>query len=183
MHRFDEKAQNEIEGKQKGTAKRKELKDPNACFNAARYVHEGKDCFLAIHIKKAMMTAAADADMWKSEVARQVFVRGQIRGGEYVIIHDAKPSMRRDWVRNRGRMGSVVDLRYRPEYCEWWAEVIIEYNSSVITAEQILNLLSIAGFSCGIGENRPSKTGGDWGRFELDMKNTKKDDESDKAAE
>ncbi len=171
MHAFDEKTRQQIEEKQTGRAmKGKAAKDVVECFNAARYVHDAKDCLLAIHIKKAMMAAADLVDMWKSEVAKALFVRGSLRAGEYIPILGAKPQMRRDAVRLASK---VADLRYRPEYIDWRAEFVVEFNSRAITAEQILNLISVAGFSCGIGENRPSKSGGDWGRFELDMKTSK----------
>lgn len=170
MHAWDTKVLQQIEEKQTGRAtKGRAPKDTVACYTATRYVHDGKDCMLAVHFKKAMMSAAGLVDMFKTTVQKTLYVRGSLKGGEYVPILGCKPQMRRDPVRiNNGR---GTDLRYRAEYIDWRAEFVVEFNARAITAEQILNLLSVAGFSCGIGENRPSKSGGDWGRFELDMGN------------
>jgi hypothetical protein len=68
------------------------------------------------------------------------------------------PEMRMDMVRLSG-MGNPADIRFRAEFKEWSAVIPIKYNELVISAEQILNLISIAGFSVGIGEWRVEKNG------------------------
>ena len=63
----------------------------------------------------------------------------------------------------------VADIRFRGEYYAGWeAEFTIQYFKNAISAEQLAQLLSIAGFSCGIGECRPEKSNsGSFGLFEL----------------
>jgi len=170
VNAFSAKAKEEMASKQQGKARlAKEAKDPVACFNAARYVVNGKDCITAITVKKAIMTAATFADEYKSHIGMSLFVRGSEGNGDYIPISGPKPRMREDVVRV-GSMTKTADLRYRPEYVDWKADFVVEFNARVLTAEQVLNLVSIAGFSCGICEWRPQKGGGDYGRFELDMK-------------
>lgn len=79
------------------------------------------------------------------------------------IIADA-PTMREDMVRvGNGR----ADIRYRAEFTEWQIPVALEYNSKgQYSLEQILNLVNYGGFSVGIGEWRPEKTG-QFGMYEL----------------
>lgn len=175
---FDKKSQEMMKEKSTGRAQRRALVDVHDSFNRARYIYEDKDCCLAVHFKKAMISAANDVKLKMTDIRRQIFCVGSLNGGEYVPILDAKtnkpmkPRLREDWVRQN--QGKGATMTFRPEYTNWAAEFVIEYNSSVITAEQIMNLLVIAGFSCGIGENRPSKSGNGWGRFELDMKSVEK---------
>lgn len=170
VNAFSVKSKEEMAAKQQKQARlAKEAKDPVACFNAARYVVNGKDCVTAITVKKAIMTAATFADEFKSHIGMALFVRGSESNGDFIPIKSAKPRMREDVVRV-GAMTKTADLRYRPEYVDWKMEFVVEFNARVLTAEQVLNLVSIAGFSCGICEWRPQKGGGDYGRFELDMK-------------
>ena len=61
---------------------------------------------------------------------------------------------------------SSTDLRYRPEYRNWEASFVVEYNPDLIRPEDIVNLLNLAGFGVGIGEWRPQRNG-DFGRFEV----------------
>jgi hypothetical protein len=81
---------------------------------------------------------------------------------------DCEPTQREDMVRvgGKGPGTGTADLRYRPEYTGWSIPIRVDYNSSVISMEQIVNLLNLAGFSIGIGEWRPQKDG-QWGMFEV----------------
>lgn len=170
VNAFSAKSKEEMANKQQKKARlAKEAKDPVACFNAARYILNGRDCVTAITMKKAIMTAATFADEYKTHIGMSLFVRGSESNGDFIPIQGSKPRMREDVVRV-GTMSKTADLRYRPEYIDWKLQFMIEYNARVLTADQVLNLVSIAGFSCGICEWRPQKGGGDYGRFELDMK-------------
>jgi hypothetical protein len=60
------------------------------------------------------------------------------------------------------------DLRYRGEFSGWSINCRIRYNAAVITPEQIINLINVAGFSGGLGELRPSQKASDqYGMFEV----------------
>ncbi|OQA02219.1 MAG: hypothetical protein BWY71_00101 [Planctomycetes bacterium ADurb.Bin412] len=66
------------------------------------------------------------------------------------------PNMREDMV----RIGQgTADLRYRGEFKKWFIAFIVKYNADVLSAEQIVNLVELSGFSVGIGEWRPQKDG------------------------
>lgn len=72
--------------------------------------------------------------------------------------------MRTDQV--RVGMGSA-DIRYRPEYPQWTAELSIEFNAGIISLEQVYQLVKAAGYGCGVGEMRPEKGKFNYGRFKL----------------
>lgn len=76
--------------------------------------------------------------------------------------------MRTDMV--RVGMGSA-DVRYRPEYLQWNAELTIEFNSGTVSIDQIYQLVKAAGYGCGIGEMRPEKGKFNYGRFKLALDN------------
>lgn len=73
------------------------------------------------------------------------------------------PQIREDAV--RVGMGAA-DLRYRPEYINWRCTVPLQVNPRVISVEQAINLLNLAGFSIGVGEWRP-QCNGQHGRFKV----------------
>ena len=59
---------------------------------------------------------------------------------------------------------NVTMMVYRPEYRNWEADIIIEFDMEMITAEQVINVLARAGRSPSIGAWRVEK-GGSYGKF------------------
>ena len=56
-------------------------------------------------------------------------------------------------------MGSA-DIRYRGEFNSWYMDLTIRYNKNgQYSLEQILNIINLGGYGCGIGEWRPEKSG------------------------
>jgi hypothetical protein len=138
----------------------KEKKDPVADFKGAKYLNaKGKDCVPAIAFKSAIVSAARYADDMKMTVLRgALFVEGDM-----IPITFDDCVMREDMV--RVGMGTA-DMRYRPEYQGWKCQLVISYNSSMMSLAQIVNLVKLAGFSVGICEWRPEKDG-QFGRFDV----------------
>ena len=113
----------------------------------------------------AFKSAAIDAAYQQGVIAKKTSARGAFHlDDEYVEI-EGTPQMREDTVMIGG-MSKVADLRYRAEFPAWRATLNIKYNATSISVEQILNMLNIGGFSCGIGEWRPSRDGS-FGRFHV----------------
>jgi hypothetical protein len=66
------------------------------------------------------------------------------------------------------RLGiSGTDLRYRPEFAEWSAELEVIYIKSSLTQDSVLSLIDAGGMGVGVGEWRPEKKG-DFGTFMID---------------
>ena len=74
--------------------------------------------------------------------------------GELVEIRGT-PHMREDMVR---LPMNGVDVRFRGEFLKWSMEFVVRYNAA-LSPEQIVNLFNVAGFSVGIGEDRPQRSG------------------------
>lgn len=180
IHKWNEKAKKEILDKQMKKAKKagKEAKDPWMDYCNSMYwltpmperpteedIKNAKFGFPATAIK----ACAIDAGYQQEILTKKTTARGAFHVmGEFIEI-EGHPRMREDMVRVGG-MSKTADIRYRGEFPEWSAKLTIKYNPRVMTVEQILNLLNIGGFSCGIGEWRPAKDGS-FGCFHVALEN------------
>lgn len=64
----------------------------------------------------------------------------------------------------------VADIRIRPMWREWSAQVKVRYDADQFTATDVANLMNRVGQQVGIGEGRPDSresAGLGWGTFEL----------------
>lgn len=153
-----------MEDKQQGNAKAKKApKDPQADYKGSLYEMPGKPGaygFPSVAFKKCMVAAARHVDGLKMTELRGAF---HVLG-EFVEINGT-PRMRTDTVRLQT---GVADIRYRGEFVEWSATLTIRYLQTSISPSQLFHLLNVGGFSCGVGENRPEKSGAGYGQFEVD---------------
>lgn len=109
----------------------------------------------------AFKAAAVDAGYQQGILDKKTTARGAFHIlGEFAEI-EGKPDIREDMARIG--MG-VADLRYRGEFKEWSTILTIRLNSNAMSAEQVINLLNVAGFACGIGDWRVAKDG-TYGQF------------------
>lgn len=185
QNRFSQKARMQILEKQMRTAKtgKKPVRDPNNEFEQGLHVMEegkftytnkenpglgevkftGKVGFPAFGVKAAIVAAARNVDDLPMTLLRgALFLKGD--ENDLIEVKYKKLIMREHTVViGRG----TTDLRYRPELRDWTMKLQIEFNSDVLTVSEVINLLSIAGFSVGLAEMRPGKTGGNYGKFEV----------------
>lgn len=170
VHAWSEKSKREMLDKQMKRAKgAKEAKDPVADFNASLYrLADGGYGFPSVGFKSAAVTAITSVGGMTKVAARQAFhilgedvdVAGAFDGTKarhnLVRIEGGEPTMREDTV--RVGMGTA-DLRYRGEFADWSAQLLVRYNANVLSESQILNIINVAGFAVGVGEWRPEKNG------------------------
>jgi hypothetical protein len=166
IHAWSAKAMREISDKQAGKAKNKkhDIRVPEDDFEQAKHKSpEGWDGFPAAGFKAAMIRGAKMIGMVMKDTQTSFFIKADCEETQLVRIYgDCR--MRTDMV--RVGMGSA-DIRYRPEYPEWSAILTVEFNSGVVSLNQIYQLVKAAGYGCGIGEMRPEKTKFNYGRFKL----------------
>jgi hypothetical protein len=163
MNNFSEKSKEQMANKQQGVATAaREKKDPKALYEAAKYRDDsGRDCVTAIQLKSSIVGSARFHEGFKmTELKGGVYVAGNLLPLTYDTV-----VMREDHVRNAT---GVADLRYRPEYTGWSFDVTLEFNRGLISAEQMMSLIRLAGRHQGIGEWRPEK-GGVHGRYDIDI--------------
>lgn len=177
IQKFSEKNRGKIELKQAGAGRQERAKrDPEDDYLQAIHIDsDGHVAYPAVAFKKGMVRACDSTQDMKMTRARGAFF---VLGDNVKILHKGKPikaptkkgqsvpgiKMRTDTVRLPNKS---ADMRYRPEVAEWSAQLTIIYNTAVCSAEQIVNLLNTSGFSCGIGENRPEKSGNSWGMYRV----------------
>lgn len=178
VHAYSQKDMQSMLDKQMGAAKQKKApKKPQDDFLGALYCLDGikpkikeqggevyaigKFGFPADGFRKSAINACRYVDGMKMTATRGMF---RILG-EYVEILGKPPRMRRDMVRLAGTR-PVADIRFRPEFREWSAKLMIQYNTAAITPAQIANLYNNAGFGVGIGDWRPER-GGQFGMFHV----------------
>ena len=91
-----------------------------------------------------------------------------IMGDRILPLNFKKEVMNHDWGRQSGMTKAPCKI-IRPEFRDWSCELTIRYNRSMISPEQIINILNWAGFHIGVGSFRKEKTG-DYGSFHVDIK-------------
>ena len=163
-HKWSEKAKKQMLDKQMGkNVGAKSKKNPQKDYEDSLYkLSDGKNYgFPAVAFKAAMVRAAKMVDGLAMTDVRQM-VHVLTDDGDLVKINGT-PTMREDMVR---LAKGVADIRYRGEFRKWDTTLRIQYNADVITADQVANLIYLAGFSVGVGEWRIER-GGQFGTFTL----------------
>lgn len=186
VHAWSEKAKREMLDAQQGkkSGKRKEYKNPVADFIRSMYWLDGtphipdgateeeaeqifndaiakgaRFGFPAVAIKKAAVSAAYRQGLTKDKVsANGSFWLNGIDDMEFVEIEsDEPPVMREDMVKIG--MGTA-DIRYRGEFHNWKCRCRISYlKGGVFSLENIISMINLGGFCCGLGEWRTEKGG------------------------
>lgn len=170
MHRFSEKAKRKMLDAMRGKKTPKENKDPEAEFKAAAYKLNGGYGFPAVAFKAATVGAARfypKNDVTMTGLRQFLFFDGEVGddGMKLVKVEAEEPKMREDVVRvNRGG----TDLRYRPEFWPWTANLTVTYVLSALTRNSVLSLIDAGGMGVGVGEWRPERKG-DFGTYRIDM--------------
>lgn len=170
MNRMSEKAKRELlfPAKKKNAAERaSSLKhNPLEEYQASVYrlKNEKAPTLLAVPavmFKGALRSAALDLPgAYKSQVGRLTYVEG-----EWVPIYGV-PQLYMSVVRSAG-MNKTPDVRTRAIIPEWAAQFSVIYQEPIFNRQTVANLLAAAGEIVGVGDYRPEKGAGSYGRFAL----------------
>lgn len=186
MHKWSKKAKQEMLDKQMKKTKTtaREAKDPVRDFIESMYwideepteytqeafekaVESGASWgFPVTAVKQAAISAAYRSGMSKDKVSIQgtFFIEG-IGTDLLGKLECDTPKIREDMVKIAG---GTADIRYRGEFTNWSMILNISYNANgVYTFDQIVNMINLGGFSCGLGEWRTEK-GGQFGMFHVE---------------
>lgn len=166
VHRFSEKAKQQMLDNMQGRKSPKEVKNPQAEYEAAFYrLKDGSPGFPVLGFKQSTVGGArfyGKNQVTMTGLKSFIFMRGEPGSdGLQLTRIDGEPRMREDVVRV-GRGGS--DLRYRPEFPEWSALLEITYVMSALTRSSVLSLIDAGGMGVGVGEWRPQRDG-DFGTY------------------
>ena len=177
MHAWSEKAKRMMLEAQMGKAKgkKKEYKNPVEDFINSMYWLDGKPTeyteeafdaaiaggarfgFPVTAFKQAAISAAFRMGWSKNKVSLQGEFFFEADENGMIEIQSDTPVMREDMV--KVGMGTA-DLRYRGEFRNWSAEIVMRYNANgSYPLENIINMINAGGYVCGVGEWRPEKSG------------------------
>lgn len=167
VHRFSEKGKLQMLNAMQGRKMPREIKDPDAEYEAAFYrLTTGEFGFPVIAFKAATVGACRFySGVTMTALKQFMFLAGRPgNGGQQLAEIHGEPKMREDVVRV-GRGGA--DLRYRPIFETWTTELRVTYVTSVLTRQSVLSLIDAGGMGVGVGEWRPEKDG-DFGTYRID---------------
>lgn len=167
VHRFSEKAKRQMLDNMQGRKSPKEIKDPQAEYEAAFYrLEDGTPGFPSLAFKAATVGGARFySGVTMTALKQYLFFTGDPgNDGRAMTRIIGEPKLREDVV-TVGRNGS--DLRYRPEFKEWSAVLAVRYVTSALTQGSVLSLIDAGGMGVGVGEWRPEKNG-DFGQYAID---------------
>lgn len=181
VHAWSKKAKQEMLDKQTGKTKtaKKAEKNPIQDFIESAYWMDGEpEAFTeaafeeaiskgarfgfpvtAIKQGAAMAASRNGIDIRTTQVKGAFFIEGEGPDQLAEIHSTTPPRMREDMVRVGG-ISKTADIRYRAQFDDWYMDLKIIFNKNgPISLEQIINLINLGGFSCGLGEWRMEKNG------------------------
>lgn len=176
VHNFSEKSKRQMLEAQQGKKSPKEIRDPQTEYEAAFYriANEGgpdKYGFPVTAFKAATVGAARfyGKDVSMTSLRQFLFMHGILtKADPQQLVHIVgDPEMREDIVR-LGGMSRSADLRYRPQFIEWTAELKVTYVTSALSESSVLSLIDAGGLGIGVGEWRPEKRG-EFGTYAIDQ--------------
>ena len=174
QHKFSEKSRRQMEATQEAgqQAKGKKVRDPkdfNAVYEAAKhYSQDGWIGIPASAFRNAMIDACRLVGFKMTVAKLSIFIEadGLDRDeGTPLVRIIGQPRIHKGFARNAT---GVADIRWRPMWEQWSANLRLTWDNDQFAATDVVNLLVRAGMQVGIGEGRPgspNSNGMDWGRF------------------
>jgi hypothetical protein len=136
---------------------KRDARDFDADFKQAQHVsQDGWNGIPASALRNACIDVCRMVGFKMTHAKLSVFVEADgldANDGTPLVKLDAGAPERVDMaVRNQT---GVADIRIRPLWRKWAANVTLRYDADQFTASDVLNLLARAGMQVGIGEGRP----------------------------
>lgn len=174
VHNFSTKSKQQMLDAQQGRKTPKQVRDPQAEYEAAFYHLNDGYGFPVTAFKAATVGAARfyGKDVNMTSLRQFIWMRGEMsdRDAQQLVPIIGEPKMREDVVRLGGPSRSA-DLRYRPEFREWSAVLKVTFVTSSLSRQSVLSLIDAGGMGIGVGEWRPEKRG-EFGTYAIDETKT-----------
>lgn len=177
IHAFGQKALTKMrETHEAGSqAKSKKTREPKnvlqVCEDAKHKSAEGWEGFPAGALRAGMISACRLVGFKMTLAKLSIFVKGDgvdaVDKTPLIRIH-GEATMVEHAVRNAN---GVADLRHRPCYEDWYADLVITWDKDQFSMDDVVNLVARVGLQIGIGEGRPDSkksAGMGWGLFEIE---------------
>lgn len=177
QHKFSKKARETIIAKQRlgdqaKKNKKREARNFENDFKEAQHISREGWVGIPAPAFRAGMISACRLIGFKMTLAKlSVFIEADgfdvDDGTPLVRIIKGEPRVHEGYVRNET---GVVDIRWRPMWEEWEADVRVRYDAGQFSAQDVINLMARVGTQVGVGEGRPdskNSAGQGWGLFEV----------------
>lgn len=185
QNKFSEKVREELEKKfasseaENKSSRKRAPKDFDKQFEEAQHISTGGwNGIPCPAFRAAMIDACRTVGIQMTRAKMSVFVLpdgfDKDDGTPLVKILGKKPEQIRSSTINADGSPNICA---RPMWREWEAEVTLEFDADMITAESVVNLLDRAGRQVGVGCGRPfskNSCGQGWGTFAVVTKAEKK---------
>lgn len=176
QHAFSEKQRKIMEetqraGQQARGRKVRQPKDFQAVYESAK--HHSREGWVGIPapaFRNAMISACRLVGIMMSRAKLSIFVEADgfdRNDGTPLVKIVGSPRIHEASVRNES---GVADIRWRPMWEEWSADVTVQWDQDQFSGTDVANLMMRCGLQVGIGEGRPDSpksNGLGWGRFEV----------------
>lgn len=176
QHAFSEKQRKQMEatqraGQQARGRKNRVPKDFEQVYENAKHVAQGDWLGIpAPAFRNAMISACRLIGFKMTHAKLSVFIEADgidKNDGTPLVRIQGEPRIHQATVRNET---GVADIRWRPMWEKWGANVSVTWDEDQFSATDVMNLMLRAGMQVGIGEGRPdspNSNGLGWGRFEV----------------
>lgn len=154
QNHFSQKAVEEMLRKHMGISVIRDKKRPREILDNSRILNtEDRICVPPEGFKKGMLSASTQIKkLPKTRLRTSLFIVGR---SVPIVFEEQRPRM--DMVRTAG-IGRVPDVRFRYEYLNWKARLVLEFDENTISTATVVDLLNRAG-RVGVGEWRPERDG------------------------
>lgn len=162
INRFSAKAIEQMRATQEAgsTAKSRKTREPKdfeALFENAKHVSEdGWEGFHAAALRNGAISACRACGFKMTHARLAFFVQAdgydRVDGAPLVRLTHGEAEQ---FIAPTRNATGVVDLRCRPMYRKWGANLRIRYDAGMLTAADVTNLVVRVGLQVGIGEGRP----------------------------
>lgn len=159
------------EGSTAKSKKDRKPRDFDEDYKKAMYIStDGWNGIHAASFRNAMISACRLVGFRMTLAKLSVFVEADgfsKEEGTPLVKIIGKPERMDAAVRNST---GVMDIRSRPMWREWSAQVRVRFDADQFTLQDVTNLMSRVGMQVGIGEGRPDSresAGMGWGLFEI----------------
>jgi hypothetical protein len=169
MHRFSKKAREQLlfpKGRANSAEKQENLKhDPLSEFRECLYLNRDDKEPTLVHVPADAFSKGMAAAALRMPGASKTEILQLVSCTSRQINLYGVPQLSMDMVRSSD-MAKTPDVRTRSIFPEWCCRIEVEFVSTLLKQNQIVNLLAAAGMIVGVGDWRPQK-GGSFGKFRI----------------
>lgn len=125
---------------------------------AEQHIHrvDGAVAFPAAGFEKAIIDACRHQKISKNLSMARVNGAFSVTGEafDYCLIESDPWTVHAAVVNTSGKKGPP-SMSFRPAFSNWKTKIFLDYNPQSVTIDELMHLLDLAGFHCGVGSHRP----------------------------